>query len=81
MKKLLSKIKSGLSWLGRNIQKPFIKLANSKAVQGFLNSKFHKKWVELWDKSAFWMQIPLAMIIIFLMEWYSSIHLKSLVLQ
>ena len=71
MKKVFSKIKSGLSWLGTNIKKPFVKLGNSKVVQGYLNSKFRKKWLELWDKNAFWMQIPLALLIIFVMEWLS----------
>ncbi|SDB28186.1 Phosphoglycerol transferase MdoB [Pseudobutyrivibrio sp. YE44] len=71
MKKVFSRIKSGLSWLGNNIKKPFSKLANSKAVQGYINSKFRRKWLELWDKSTFWMQIPLALLIIFVMEWLS----------
>ncbi|SFO06249.1 Sulfatase [Pseudobutyrivibrio sp. UC1225] len=71
MKKVLKKIKAGFSWLGNNIKKPFIKLANSKAVQGYLGSKFHRTWLALWDKYAFWMHIPLAMAIIFLMEWMS----------
>ena len=71
MKKLFSKIKAGFSWVGKNIKKPFTMLANSKVVQGFLNSKFVKIWVELWDKNAFWMHIPLALIIIFVMEWLS----------
>lgn len=71
MKKVLSKIKSGLCWIGKATKVPFTALANSKAVQGFLNSKVHKGWMMLWDKYAFWMQIPLSMIIIFIMEWLS----------
>ena len=71
MKKIFGKIKSGLSWLGKNIKKPFVKLAHSKAVQGYLGSKFHKTWMMLWDKYAFWMHIPLSLIIIFVMEWMS----------
>ena len=71
MKKLFSKIKTGIGLLGNIIKIPFIKFANSKLVQGFLNSKFYKTWLMLWDKYAFWMHIPLAMAIIFLMEWLS----------
>ena len=71
MKKLFSKIKTGIGLLGNTIKIPFIKFANSKLVQGFLNSKFYKTWLMLWDKYAFWMHIPLAMSIIFLMEWLS----------
>ena len=71
MKKLFSKIKTGIGLLGNIIKIPFIKFANSKLVQGFLNSKFYKTWLMLWDKYAFWMHIPLAMSIIFLMEWLS----------
>ncbi len=71
MKKLFSKIKIGLNWLGTNIKKPFVALANSKAVQSYINSRAHKKWVELWDKKSFWMHVPLALIIIFIMEWMS----------
>ncbi|WP_028235332.1 LTA synthase family protein [Pseudobutyrivibrio sp. MD2005] len=71
MKKLFSKIKTGIGLLGNIIKVPFIKFANSKLVQGFLNSKIYKTWLMLWDKYAFWMHIPLAMAIIFLMEWLS----------
>jgi len=71
MKKLFSKIKTGLCLLGKNIKKPFIKIANSKLVQGYLNCKFHKMWVLLWDKYAFFMHIPLALALVFVMEWLS----------
>ena len=71
MKKLFSKIKSALSLIGSIIKLPFKKIANSKIVGMFLNSKFHKTWVMLWDQYAFWMHIPLSMAIIFLMEWLS----------
>ena len=71
MKRFFSKIKSGFVWLGKNIKKPFIKMANSKVVQSYLGSKFHKTWLMLWDKYSFWMHIPLAMILIFVMEWMS----------
>lgn len=71
MKKLLSKIKAGCSIVGTNIKKFFGKVADSKAVQAYKKSKFRRKWLQLWDKNAFWMQIPLALAIIFLMEWLS----------
>ena len=71
MKRFFSKLKAGLKWLGTMIKKPFIKLANSKAVKAYQESKFHKTWLLLWDKYSFWMHIPLAMALIFLMEWMS----------
>ena len=71
MKKLLSKIKSGLCLVINTIKQQFIKFSNSKLVQGFLNSKFHKTWLMLWDKYSFWMHIPLSLGMIFLMEWLS----------
>ena len=71
MKKLFSKIKTGLGLLGNTIKGSFKKLANSKMVQGYLNSKIRKTWLMLWDKYAFWMHIPLSLAIIFSMEWMS----------
>ena len=71
MKKLFSKIKTGLGLLGNTIKGSFKKLANSKLVQGYLNSKIRKTWLMLWDKYAFWMHIPLSLAIIFSMEWMS----------
>jgi len=75
MKKIFSKIKSGIktgfSWLGNKIKTVCSKIANSKLVQAYINSKFHKTWVMLWDKYSFWMHIPLSCIIIFVMEWMS----------
>lgn len=71
MKKLFSKIKTGLGLLGNTIKDSFKKLANSKLVQGYLNSKIRKTWLMLWDKYAFWMHIPLSLAIIFSMEWMS----------
>ena len=75
MKKLLSKIKSGAKFVGNtvsnNIKKFCSKIVNSKIVQSYLNSRVRRKWLSLWDKSAFWMQIPLSLIIIFIMEWLS----------
>ncbi len=71
MKKLFSKIKTGLCALGTIIKKPFVKFANSKLVKSYLDSKFHKTWLMLWDKYSFWMQIPLALALVFLMEWLS----------
>lgn len=71
MKKLLSKIKTGASKACNNIKKFFSKIGNSKVVQSYLNSKLRRKWLSLWDKSAFWMQIPLSLVIIFIMEWLS----------
>ena len=53
------------------IKQQFIKFSNSKLVQGFLNSRFHKTWLMLWDKYSFWMHIPLSLGMIFLMEWLS----------
>ena len=71
MKKLFSKIKTGACWLGNFIKKPFVKFGNSKLVQGYLNSKFHKIWIGLWSDYAFFMHIPLALILVFVMEWMS----------
>lgn len=71
MKKLFSKIKTGLGHVGSIIKKPFVKFGNSKLVQGYLTSKFHKTWMMLWKDYAFFMHIPLALIIVFAMEWMS----------
>ncbi len=75
MKRFFSKIKAGLSWLTNKIKTTFklisSKIANSKVVQGYLNSKVHKTWVMLWDKYSFWMHIPVSFCIIFIMEWLS----------
>ncbi len=77
MKKFLNKAKSVFKVFsvfkkaGQLIKKPFAAIANSKAVKWYSNSKFHKLWIKLWDEYAFWMQIPLSMAIIFLMEWLS----------
>ena len=71
MKKIFSKIKQGFSWLGKMIKKPFVAFAHSKLAQGYINSKFHKTWIMLWDKYSFFMHIPLALALVFLMEWLS----------
>ncbi len=71
MKKLFSRVKSGFCLVINIIKQQFTKLLNSKLVQGFLNSKFYKTWLMLWDKYSFWMHIPLSMGMIFLMEWLS----------
>ena len=65
MKKLFSKIKTGACWLGNVIKKPFVKFGNSKLVQSYLGSKFHKTWIRLWSDYAFFMHIPLALILVF----------------
>ena len=71
MKKVLTKIKNGFIKLGNIIKKPFIKIANSKAVLAYKESRVHKTWLMLWDKYSFWMQVPLALALVFLMEWLS----------
>ena len=71
MKKIFGKIGAFFK-LGRQIiKKPFVALANSKAVKWYFDSKFHKGWIKLWTDYAFWMQIPLSMILVFVMEWLS----------
>ena len=71
MKKVLTKIKNGIIKLGTIIKKPFNKIANSKAVLAYKESKIHKTWLMLWDKYSFWMHVPLALALVFLMEWMS----------
>ncbi len=75
MKKLLSKVKNlvktGIGAVCRLIKIPFEKIANSKAYKAYIDSKFHKTWLMLWDKYTIWMHIPLSMVIIFIMEWLS----------
>ncbi len=71
MKKLFSKIKTVFSTLINIIKKPIKMVANSKVVQGYLNSKFFKTWQMLWDKYTIWMHVPLSLIIVFIMEWLS----------
>ncbi|MCR4693738.1 MAG: sulfatase-like hydrolase/transferase [Pseudobutyrivibrio sp.] len=70
-KKLATGIKKGAGLVKKGLAYPFIKLANSKAVQAYLNSKIHKGWVKIWDKYAFPMNIPLSLLVIFAMEWMS----------
>ena len=71
MKKLISKIKTGFSWLGNKIKAGFNKVAHSKAVQAYMNSRVHNTWVMLWTKYSFWMHVPLSLLIVFVMEWLS----------
>lgn len=71
MKKLFLKLGSGLKTFGHIIKKPFIKIANSKAVKAYLDSSFHKTWNSLWEKHPILMQIPLSLVVCFLMEWLS----------
>ncbi len=71
MKKFLNIIKPFFSSIGSVIKKPFTILANSKIVNWYLDSKFHKLWIKLWTDYAFWMHVPLAMCIVFAMEWLS----------
>ena len=71
MKKVFGKIKSGFGLIGNIIKKPFIMLGQSKMAQAYRRSRFHRLWRLLWDKYAFWMHIPLSMIIVFVMEWMS----------
>lgn len=71
MKKILKKIGNGLKAVGKAIQWPFKKLSQSKAVTWYLNTRFHKKWMMLWDKHSLLMHIPLALAIVYLMEWLS----------
>lgn len=71
MKKIFGKIGAFFKKGRQLIKKPFVALANSKAVKWYFNSKFHKGWMKLWVDHAFWMHIPLAMALVFLMEWLS----------
>jgi phosphoglycerol transferase MdoB-like AlkP superfamily enzyme len=71
MKKVLTKIKNGFIKIGNIIKKPINKIANSKAVLAYKESKIHKTWLMLWDKYSFWMHVPLALALVFLMEWMS----------
>lgn len=71
MKKVFKVIGSALKTALQIVKKPFVKLANSKAVNWYKNCKFHKGWVMLWDKYPLLMQIPLSLIICFIMEWLS----------
>ena len=50
---------------------PIKKVAESKAMKWYLGTKFHKTWVMLWDKYPLLMQLPLAMVMCFVMEWLS----------
>ena len=71
MKKVLTKIKNGIIKIGNIIKKPLDKIANSKAVLAYKESKIHKTWLMLWDKYSFWMHVPLALALVFLMELMS----------
>ncbi|MCR5416123.1 MAG: LTA synthase family protein [Pseudobutyrivibrio sp.] len=71
MKKIFKKIGSGLKKIGSIVKIPFQKIAESKAVNWYLNCTFHKTWIKLWEDYAIIMNIPLSLIIIFIMEWLS----------
>ncbi len=47
------------------------KIKNSKAVTWYTGTKFHQVDQMLWDEYPLLMQIPLSLLIIFLMEWLS----------
>ncbi len=71
MKKLFKKIGSALKTVLQSLAKPFVKLANSKAVKWYIGSSFHKTHRMLWDDYAIIMHIPLSLFMCFLMEWLS----------
>lgn len=71
MKKIFGKIGAFFKQGRQIIKKPFVALANSKAVKWYFDSKFHKGWIKLWTDYAFWMHIPLSMLLVFIMEWLS----------
>ena len=75
MKKVLKKLGSALKTVGQVVKKGLCafgnKIKNSKAVQWYGATPFHKTIVMLWDKYPLLMHIPTSLAMCFLMEWLS----------
>ncbi|MCF0127499.1 MAG: LTA synthase family protein [Pseudobutyrivibrio sp.] len=72
MKKILKNIKSFHGKLLVYLRKPFVAVAESKAVARFKSSKFYSVHRKLWDEFPMLMHGILAMAMCFVIEWLSK---------